>query len=72
MFRKLKALLIRWAAEAARGRIADLQTQLAEERARGRVLQAEVDSLAAVVARDRARVQAETAEYAQRAALPRG
>ena len=33
-----------------------------------RVLQAEIDSLAGVVARDRLRVQAETAEYARRKA----
>jgi hypothetical protein len=61
----------RWAEAAARARVAELETQLAQEQARTRVLQLEVDSLAAVVGRDRARVQAETAQFAREVARDR-
>jgi hypothetical protein len=60
--------LTRWADEAARAKVRELQTALEAERAKCRILQTEIDTLAAVVARDRARVQAETARYAKRAA----
>jgi hypothetical protein len=44
---------------------AELRVLLDVERAKSRVLQAEADSLAAVIARDRARTLAETARYAR-------
>ncbi len=62
------ALLRRWADGAAMARVGELETLLAAERSKNRVLQAEVENLSAVVARDRTRVQAETARYARRAA----
>jgi hypothetical protein len=56
-----------------------LQSQLAAEQAAHeatrrelRVIEAERDALAAVVARDRARVQAETASYARQQADSEG
>lgn len=53
-------------------RILDLQSQLdAKDRVIG-VMQAELDSMAAVIARDRQRVQAEDAEYGRRRALAEG
>jgi hypothetical protein len=60
--------LIRLLADAAlAARAEELETLLRQERSRNRVLQAEVETLAAVAARDRARVHAETAKYARRA-----
>lgn len=58
----------RWADEGLKARLEELETQLAQERAKVRILQAELDGLAAVIARDRARVQAETSEFARRTA----
>jgi hypothetical protein len=60
-------LLRAWADPAVQGRLKEIETQLAEERSRNRVLQVEVDSLAAVVARDRERVRAETANLMREA-----
>lgn len=59
----LRRLLTRWANDAAKARVAELETELAKASARLSVVEAERDSLAAVVARDRARVEAETAAY---------
>ena len=53
-------------------RVRELETQLAAERAKAAVQQAEIDALAAVIARDRARVQAEMAEYNNRRATAEG
>jgi hypothetical protein len=64
----LAGVLRRWADAAVRAHAAELEAELARERARGRVLAAEVDGLAGVVARDRARVQSETAGYARKTA----
>lgn len=61
-------LLRRWADEALRAKLAELETELARLRSVNRVQQAELDSLAGVVARDRARVGAEMARYAKRQA----
>jgi hypothetical protein len=62
----LTSLLKRWADDALLTRLAKLELELAQERARNRILQTEVDSLASVVARDRARINAEAARYARR------
>lgn len=48
--------------------LADTEAELAAERRMLAVAQAEIDSLAAVVARDRERVRAETADAARRIA----
>ncbi len=52
----------------ARKKILDLEAEVAKRDRRIAVLQAEIDSLSAVVARDRLRVQSETAEYARKKA----
>jgi hypothetical protein len=57
-----------WIDATAAARVRELETELARLRSINRVQQAEIDSLAAVVARDRARVQAELARYARRQA----
>jgi hypothetical protein len=46
----------------------DARTELEAERRNLRVANAEIESMAAVIARDRARVYAETAEFASRVA----
>jgi hypothetical protein len=53
--------LKRWAETTARARVAELETALAVERARLSVVEAERDQMAEVIARDRARIAAETA-----------
>lgn len=60
-------------------RILKLQRQLADEQAaheatrrKLRIAEAEIESLSAVIARDRRRVQAEAAEYARRQADAEG
>lgn len=64
---------LRRASEEARARIAHLEAELAAAAVRLRLAQAELDALAAVIARDRMRVQAETATYARQiAASERG
>lgn len=55
-----------------KARVLKLENELAAERARNLVLQAEIDALAGVIARDRARVQAETAEFHARRASAEG
>lgn len=59
----LKRLLTRWADSAAKARVAELETELAKTAARLSVVEAERDALAEVIARDRARVAAETAAH---------
>lgn len=68
----LSSWLLRWRADTLSARVADLEHALELERAKNRVLQAELDGLAAVVARDRIRVQAETSEYARKVASAGG
>lgn len=51
-----------------RAEVVELQTQLNEERSKVRIRDLEIDLLADVIARDRERVAAETAEFARRAA----
>jgi hypothetical protein len=60
--------LNRWADATLQAKLAYLETELAKLRSLNRVQQAELDSLAGVVARDRARVQAETAVFARQTA----
>ncbi len=59
----LARLLTRWADASARARVAELETELAKAVAKLSVVEAERDGLAEVVARDRARVAAETATH---------
>ncbi|MBS0208727.1 MAG: hypothetical protein JSS27_07215 [Planctomycetes bacterium] len=61
--RAVRALLAQVA--ELRGQLADAQAALDAERRVARVQQAEIDSLAAVIARDRERIHAETAAYAR-------
>jgi hypothetical protein len=63
--------LKRWAEASAKARVAELETELARERAKLSVVEAERDSLAAVVVRDRARVEAETAAFHRQTIEPR-
>lgn len=49
-------------------RVADLESQLAAKDRNIAVMQAEIDAMAAVIARDRQRVQAESAGYARQRA----
>lgn len=55
--------LSRWADASARARVTELETELARERARLSVVESERDAMAEVIARDRARVAAETATH---------
>ena len=59
----LARLLTRWAEGAAKARVAELETELAKTAARLSVVEAERDAMAEVIARDRARVAAETASH---------
>jgi hypothetical protein len=68
MFRLLARWLARYADAAARQRIGELEQQLSQEKARVRILEAERETMALVMARDRARVQAEVTIQARRAA----
>ena len=53
----------RWGDAAAKARVAELETELAKTVARLSVVEAERDAMAEVIARDRARVAAETATH---------
>lgn len=64
----LARLLRRWADDALRRRVAELEAQLKLADVEKQSLELERDSLAQVVERDRRRVQAETAGYAKRIA----
>lgn len=55
-----------------RERVAELEEALAKSQARERILKAEVEQLAEVIARDRARVAAETAIAVQRQVMATG
>ena len=61
-------LLRHWASASPRKKISRLQSELDCERVKNKVAQAEIESLAALVARDRKRVQAEGAAYARQRA----
>jgi hypothetical protein len=72
--------LFRWSVERRLRRenaklsaeLLDTRAELEAERRALRVAEAEIESLAAVVARDRARVKAETAVYARKLADAEG
>ena len=59
----IRKLLTRWASRTLQKRVRDLESQLEAERRRLAVANAEIETLAAVVVRDRSRIQAETAAY---------
>ncbi len=61
-----------WAEEALRQRVADAERALDVANHKVKLLEVERDGLAAVVARDRQRVNAETAELAVRQAKAGG
>lgn len=65
-------LLNRWADAALRQQAAELQSALESERRRLGVANAEIDALAAVIARDRERIKAEGAAYARQRAEAEG
>lgn len=58
----------RFADKQLKQELEDARTELEAERRNLRVANAEIESMAAVIARDRARVHAETAEFASRVA----
>jgi hypothetical protein len=60
--------LRRLAEKSLRRELADVQAELEAERRKLAIAETEIESLAAVVARDRERVYAETAEAAKRVA----
>ena len=65
-------LLKRWAYSEMQKRVSDLETSLDAEHRRLTVANAEIESLAAVVARDRERIKAEGACYARQRAESEG
>lgn len=65
-------LLHRWADAAVQREIDTLTTALDAERRRLEVANAEIEALAAVIARDRQRIQAEGAAYARQRAEAEG
>jgi len=68
----IRRFLRRWADDALRKQVADLRTELEAERRRLTVANAEIESLASVVARDRARIASEGAAYARQRAESEG
>ena len=69
---RISNLLRRWADATLRQAVADLETQLDAERRRLAVASAEIESMAAVIARDRERIKAEGACYARQRAEAEG
>lgn len=63
MVATMTRLLRGWADAALRSRLAALETQLEQERARVRILATCVEQQAEVIERDRSRIAAETAAY---------
>ena len=53
-------------------RVAELEAELEATRRKLHVAETEIDSMAAVIARDRARIKAETATYARQQAEAEG
>lgn len=62
------SFLRRLADKGLRRELADVQAELDAERRKLKVAETEIESLAAVIARDRERIYAETAEAAKRVA----
>jgi hypothetical protein len=65
-------LLSRWAEASTQARISKLEADLEAERLKVKVIEAERDNLASVVARDRERIRAEGAAYARQRADSEG
>lgn len=68
----LTRILRKWATRRLRRQVDSVHTELDAARVALRIAQAEIDSLAAVIARDRQRVQAEAAGYARQRAEHEG
>lgn len=68
----IRRLLARWADRTLQDQIRDLQSELEAERRRLAVANAEIESMAAVIARDRERIKAEGAAYARQRAEAEG
>lgn len=68
----IRRLLRRWADAALTKQVADLETELDATKRKLTVAEAEVESMAAVIARDRARIKAEGAAYARQQAEAEG
>ena len=68
----LRRLLSPWADATLQGQVRELESQLEAERRKLAVASAEIESLAAVVARDRERIRAEGACYARQRAEAEG
>jgi hypothetical protein len=69
---KIWLILARWGDEALRRQVHTLESQLEAERRRLAVATAEIESMAAVIARDRERIKAEGACYARQRAEAEG
>ena len=69
MFARLGEWLDRRRRDRLKRKILDLESDLAARDRRIAILEAEVEGLAAVIARDRLRIQAETSEYGRRKAV---
>jgi multidrug resistance efflux pump len=65
-------MLRRFADKCLQYRLAELEAELASRERTIRIQQAEIESLAAVVARDRERIKAEAASYARQRAESEG
>jgi len=73
MIRKFLArILARWANDVLTRQLLQLESELDVERRTIKVLQAELDSMAAVLARDRERIRAESAAYSRQRADAEG
>ena len=68
----MKRLLQRWANAKLRRRVLELEAELEAARRTVKVLEAERDNLALVLARDRSRIEAEIATYQRRKAEAEG
>jgi hypothetical protein len=60
LFPRVSALLVRWADSSLKRELAQLSEQLEIERSKNRIKDAELRELAAVIARNIARVESET------------
>jgi hypothetical protein len=68
----IRRLLKRWADPVLQKRLLELESQLEAERRRLAVSNVEIESLAAVIARDRERIRSEGACYARQRAEAEG
>ncbi len=68
----IRKLLTRWATRSLQRQVAKLTAELEAERLKTKVVEAERDNLAQVVARDRERIRAEGSCYARQRAEAEG